>query len=70
MSQIELKPGKSYISRFSDLKVNIVKIHHQNDVYINARIIISNARNGIFYENKNIKLLKSQIAAKEWKLSS
>lgn len=67
MSQIELKSGKSYISRFSDLKVDVIKIHHQNDEYIKARICISNARNGIFYELKTTKLLKSQIAAKEWR---
>lgn len=67
MDSIILKEGASYTSPYSDLLVKVHRIYHISSTgYIKARISITNAKNGIFYELKTYKLLLSDIAGKEW----
>lgn len=51
-----------YKSDLSDLMVKVVKIHYQNEECLKAKIRLYNKNNGIFYEQINVKLIKSNIS--------
>lgn len=58
---MELKSGIDYITDNSDLLFRVHKVQYINDECYKVKGSIFNKRNGIHYETKNYKLLKSRI---------
>lgn len=58
---MKIQSGKSYITPNSSLIVRVHKIYHESDTYYKANISLVNKTNGIVYETKGYKLMKSQI---------
>lgn len=52
-----------YTTENSDLLIHIVNVAFQNEIYVKAKIILSNKRNGIIYDTrpKYYKVLKENI---------
>jgi len=57
-----------YTQDNSSLVVDIKKIHYQNSSVAKVRYVLLNKFNGFIYEQKNARLLKSQISS--WRLHS
>lgn len=60
-----LSTGATYTNNTTDLAITIKNIHYESAVYYKVRAVIFNKKNGIVYENKHYKLLKSNI--KSWR---
>lgn len=59
---MKLQKGKSYTNDRTDLQIKILQIHYESTDYYKVRIVLSNKKNGIIYEMKNIKLMKDGAA--------
>ena len=55
-----LRAGK-YTNDVSDLVITILKVYYQNDKYAKVKLRINHKKYGYEYEEKNYKLIKSQI---------